>query len=411
MAYIGNSPGVASQRIVSKFTATASQTTFTPTSGYTVGYLDVYLNGVKLINGEDYTASNGSTFVLASGAASGDIVESVAYLPRGLSDGYTRAEADARYMDINSVPTPAAVSDAANSSTGYFALPAGTTAQRPGSPAEGMTRYNETNGTPEWYDSSSSSWKPFSDSEGYPIEVLIIGGGGGSGQDNGGGGGAGGYIEIENFFVTSGYEYSVVVGGGGAAKTDGANSSFGNLTAIGGGRGSTSAGSGASGGSGGGGGFSSGAGATGTGKQGNDGGNGSAAGYGGGGGGGAGANGSTAGTNIGGNGGAGRASSITGSSVTRAGGGGGGGNSTGGSGGSGGGGAGSGGSGVAGNNATANTGSGAGGGSGYQGVGASGGSGIVIIRYPGSQTGTGGTVTSARNSTVHTFTSSGTFTA
>ena len=101
MAYIGNSPGVASQRIVSKFTATASQTTFTPTSGYTVGYLDVYLNGVKLINGEDYTASNGSTFVLASGAASGDIVESVAYLPRGLSDGYTKAEADARYMDIN----------------------------------------------------------------------------------------------------------------------------------------------------------------------------------------------------------------------------------------------------------------------------------------------------------------------
>jgi hypothetical protein len=97
MAYIGNSPGVASQRIVTTFTATASQTTFTPTSGYTVGYLDVYLNGVKLINGDDYTASNGSTFVLASGAASGDIVESVAYLPRGLSDGYTKAEADGRY--------------------------------------------------------------------------------------------------------------------------------------------------------------------------------------------------------------------------------------------------------------------------------------------------------------------------
>jgi len=101
MAYIGNSPGVASQRIVSKFTATASQTTFTPTSGYTVGYLDVYLNGVKLINGEDYTASNGSTFVLASGAASGDVIEAVAYLPRGLSDGYTKAEADARYVNAS----------------------------------------------------------------------------------------------------------------------------------------------------------------------------------------------------------------------------------------------------------------------------------------------------------------------
>jgi hypothetical protein len=155
MAYIGNSPGVASQRIVSKFTATASQTTFTPTSGYTVGYLDVYLNGVKLINGEDYTASNGSTFVLASGAASGDIVESVAYLPRGLSDGYTKAEADARYMDINSVPTPAAVSDAANTSTGYFALPTGTTAQRPGSAAAGYTRMNTTTGSVEFYDGTN----------------------------------------------------------------------------------------------------------------------------------------------------------------------------------------------------------------------------------------------------------------
>jgi len=149
MAYIGNSPGVASQRIVSKFTATASQTTFTPTSGYTVGYLDVYLNGVKLINGDDYTASNGTTFVLASGAASGDVIEAVAYLPRGLSDGYTKAEADARYMD------PAAVSDAANSSTGYFALPAGTTAQRPGSPAAGYTRYNSTTGSLEFYDGSN----------------------------------------------------------------------------------------------------------------------------------------------------------------------------------------------------------------------------------------------------------------
>jgi hypothetical protein len=100
MAYIGNSPGVASQRIVTTFTATASQTTFTPTSGYTVGYLDVYHNGVKLINGDDYTASNGSTFVLAAGASAGDVVESVAYLPRGLSDGYTKAEADARYVEV-----------------------------------------------------------------------------------------------------------------------------------------------------------------------------------------------------------------------------------------------------------------------------------------------------------------------
>jgi hypothetical protein len=40
-----------------------------------------------------------------------------------------------------------------------------------------------------------------------------------------------------------------------------------------------------------------------------------------------------------------------------------------------------------------------------------GGSGIVIIRYAGSQRGTGGTVTSAGGFTYHTFTSSGTYTA
>jgi hypothetical protein len=44
-------------------------------------------------------------------------------------------------------------------------------------------------------------------------------------------------------------------------------------------------------------------------------------------------------------------------------------------------------------------------------VGASGGSGIVILRYTGSQKGTGGTVTSSGGYTYHTFTSSGTFTA
>jgi hypothetical protein len=58
------------------FTATASQTTFTV--NYSVGYVQVYLNGV-LLNASDYTASNGTSVVLATGAASGDIVETVAF--------------------------------------------------------------------------------------------------------------------------------------------------------------------------------------------------------------------------------------------------------------------------------------------------------------------------------------------
>jgi hypothetical protein len=60
-------------RTVTNFTATAGQTTFTPPS-YTAGYIDVYRNGVKLALA-DFTATNGTTVVLATGATAGDVIE------------------------------------------------------------------------------------------------------------------------------------------------------------------------------------------------------------------------------------------------------------------------------------------------------------------------------------------------
>jgi hypothetical protein len=59
-------------RTLTEFTATAGQTTFTPPS-YTAGYISVYRNGVML-GSADYTASNGTTVVLATGATAGDLV-------------------------------------------------------------------------------------------------------------------------------------------------------------------------------------------------------------------------------------------------------------------------------------------------------------------------------------------------
>lgn len=59
-------------RTVTEFTASAGQTTFSVPS-YTVGYINVYRNGVML-GSADYTASNGTTVVLAIGATSGDLV-------------------------------------------------------------------------------------------------------------------------------------------------------------------------------------------------------------------------------------------------------------------------------------------------------------------------------------------------
>jgi len=94
MSYLGNSPGVSSQRTTSSYTATSGQTTFTATGGYQLGYVDVYLNGTKLVASTDYTASNGTTIVLVSGANVGDSVDVVSYQPRGLSDGYTKSQAN-----------------------------------------------------------------------------------------------------------------------------------------------------------------------------------------------------------------------------------------------------------------------------------------------------------------------------
>jgi hypothetical protein len=75
--YIGTQPVPQATQTRDAFTCTAGQTSFA-TSGYTPSFLDVYLNGIKLA-AADYTASNGSDVVLASGAALNDILEVVAY--------------------------------------------------------------------------------------------------------------------------------------------------------------------------------------------------------------------------------------------------------------------------------------------------------------------------------------------
>ena len=66
------------QRLEFDYTATAGQTTFTgqdndsQTMAYTAGRIDVYLNGSHLNVGDDYTATNGTSVVLESGAQAGD---------------------------------------------------------------------------------------------------------------------------------------------------------------------------------------------------------------------------------------------------------------------------------------------------------------------------------------------------
>jgi hypothetical protein len=295
--------------------------------------------------------------------------------------------------------TPAGVSDQANTSTGYFDLPTGTTEQRPGTVTAGAIRFNTQTNYLEMYSgtawinlqyvglmTATSSGATVTTSGNYKtltytstgsftlteaptgsiIEVLLVGGGGGGGTGYGGGGGAGGYYYNSALSMSAG-TYPIVIGAGGtnsvgslAVGTSGSDTTFNSISAIGGGGGgeynSTSvakAGNGGSGGGAGGSGTLSANIGTGTSGQGNNGG--VAAGSSvtnaiGGGGGGAGAVGSAASGTTAGNGGIGILNPISGATIGQlvssnyyisgGGGGGGYGTATAGSGGSGGGGAG-----------------------------------------------------------------------
>ena len=92
-----------------EYTATAGQTTFTgadsngATLAYDAGFIDLYVNGIKLANSE-FTATSGNSVVLGSAAAANDIISVVAYGTFQLAN-----------ISINDLTdTPAAIGSAGN---------------------------------------------------------------------------------------------------------------------------------------------------------------------------------------------------------------------------------------------------------------------------------------------------------
>ena len=165
----------------------------------------------------------------------------------------------------------------------FLQLPAGTDAQRPGSPTAAQLRYNTTSGNLEAYSSLGTAWKTVepnhvaatggvvydtTDGNGSnyrvhvfnqignstltvtepgEVEYLIVAGGGGGGDTSAGGGGGGGLINgYTNLSATT---YTITVGDGGDSSNayssgtsgqggfQGANSVAFGLTALGGGGG------------------------------------------------------------------------------------------------------------------------------------------------------------------------------
>jgi hypothetical protein len=430
-------PAVKKVYIVSNQTTGGKNISITVGSGSNVAVANgtnqlVYCNGTSFKSAVDVNSITGNLTVSGNSSVGGNVTVSGGIVFGSGNITTTNGNLTLRSTTSNVVNF--------QGSTGALTLPTGTTAQRPGTPVVGMSRWNTDLG---WYEIwNGLIWQQITGS--FAVSYLFVAGGAGGGVCNsfgfrgGGGGGAGGVL-VGSVTVQPGTAYTITVGAGGAAAVNGSNTTALGFTAVRGGFGGGQASVAASGGSGGGSqGSTSSAPGSGTAGQGNDGGYALSSDQCGGGGGGAAAIGANATSTTGGSGGAGTSSSISGSLVYYAGGGGAGISNvngsglTAGSGGIGGGGQGGtpgtqntpGDGAVKATNGTANTGGGGGGdtalvysgGAQQTSLGAgSGGSGIAILSYANpTQTATGGTVTSysAGGNTywVHTFTTSGTFT-
>jgi hypothetical protein len=112
MSYIGNEPVISATRTVTEISATAGQTTFTVNGGYTVGYIDVFVNGSQLQT-SDFTATNGTSVTLNAAAIAGDDIRLVAWGTFSIGSNQTSEFAD------GSASAPS-ITNSGDTNTGMF---------------------------------------------------------------------------------------------------------------------------------------------------------------------------------------------------------------------------------------------------------------------------------------------------
>ena len=311
--YIGSKSSVISSGAAFKNTFAISTTTTSLTGvTYTVNRVNVFHNGVRLVDGTDYTATNGTSITLTSAAENGDQIVVTSQASFNIANTYTQAEANSTFLtptgngsQLTNLPASGAAS--LNELTDCTVSTADPTVSTNPTSGLGHMWINKTSG--EVYilttaTSGANIWTNTGDGTG-PVEPVVfitatggtvttdgdykvhtftssgtlnvtnttgtlasatylISAGGGSGglttlsdYMQGGGGGAGGclYGSLAPALNTA---YTIVIGAGGAVGTypnpnNGSNSTGLGLSAIGGGKGSNYSYAAGAGGSGGGG--------------------------------------------------------------------------------------------------------------------------------------------------------------
>jgi len=104
VSYIGNQPGYGKPEVF-VFTATGGETSVSTADdgrsiNYAVGYVSVYLNGVLLVDGTDYTATNGSSITGLTALTASDVVTVVSFETFAIPDAVSEQSGGAFLGDV-----------------------------------------------------------------------------------------------------------------------------------------------------------------------------------------------------------------------------------------------------------------------------------------------------------------------
>lgn len=262
MALLSGSTNVrTSQYTADLFNGNGVTTVFTLSKpAATASAVLVTINGVKQqVNA--YSAS-GRTLTFSEAPASGDTIEVLHLGTQGVTMVLDDESVTSAKL-VNGSVVPAKTDIGSLTGTGAALLPAGTTAQRPLTPAAGWERFNTTLSCKEVWDgvnwinmydgmisqwaygtggaiTTSGSWRihTFTTTDNLVltqpgrVQLLIVAGGGGGGADVPGGGGAGGIVYSEKYPIMAAGTYTCTVGGGGSASTQPARNGIGGNSSI-----------------------------------------------------------------------------------------------------------------------------------------------------------------------------------